>query len=992
MKILPAPKDQLTIEDAITRKGDFDWPPTTNPNYGFGNETLWLYAQVTNASSTEQWVLDVNYAQNDEVDLYVVKDGEIIAESHQGKSQGLQLYRLPTLEARLPRAVPLDIYLRVRSIGEARIVPVTLMSEQQHHRATTIDNLLWGGFYGALLILLLYNTSLLAKTRDLSLLAYCLYLISVICWQLLWGGHLQLFASGPNIQWLLQHTDILSSLMTITAAFFTLTFLDLGERATQVARIIYTLVTLSLVHILLSSTDFIPPDLRSGISLALGTAGIIAFLYAGYVSYVDRFNPAKYFIVAWSILLTAALVGVFSLLGLLPSNATTTYCFQVGVFIEAGLFSFALMDKLNTRMSNLVQDATDDLQNNLEIIEEKNAHLDIARREAIQASAVKSQFLANMSHEIRTPLNAILGFTDELDQSPLTREQKEHVTIIKTSAQNLVNIINDVLDFSKIEAGKLELQQTIFQPTQMLEDVARLMAQSAFNKNLTFICDWQALPEKLLGDEIRIRQILINLVGNAIKFTHQGHVRLAASGQQIDETRYRMDFIVEDTGIGIGENEQEKLFKAFSQLESSRDRHYQGTGLGLSICQELVRLMKGRIDFDSQLHGGSTFSISLTLNLMSHHLSQPDHDYWQLQHFLLYDPYPPSRRATAALLKSLGGRVTSADSWQFARHQHHADYLLINPYGNLSLGELRQHLADFPHIPDNKLIMVNDARQADLYQPLGFRALQKPLTTERLEALRDPVPLTSPVVADEPGLPKARVLAVDDMPMNLRLIETWLATTAVELTLSYTGSDAVELCEQQEFDLILMDVQMPGMDGITATRAIRKTRLNQGTPVIAVTAHAFREEQQQLLASGMDDFLSKPISRDQLFGLLKQWCAGEEPDSSNVDWLQALQQADNDEAIARQLLAAFVAQLPEITGAMQQAAEQDDNEELARLLHKLHGACCYTGVPQLRSLCEEMETLAKQNQFEQVHGRLESLWQLCDQVQQDSQAWLEPTA
>ena len=232
-------------------------------------------------------------------------------------------------------------------------------------------------------------------------------------------------------------------------------------------------------------------------------------------------------------------------------------------------------------------------------MEEQNVRLDIARKNAIEASNVKSQFLANMSHEIRTPLNAILGFSRELHSDSLPPEKQEQISIIHAAADNLLSIVNDVLDFSKIEAGKLEINNHPFSPNEMLEDMVSVMAKSAHLKKLEFVYDLEPLPEKLIGDSYRIKQVLNNLLGNALKFTDHGFVSLTASGKEQEHGMYEMVLQIEDSGIGISRDDQRKLFAAFSQVDDAMNRSYQGTGLGLVICQELVKLMRGELTLQS---------------------------------------------------------------------------------------------------------------------------------------------------------------------------------------------------------------------------------------------------------------------------------------------------------------------------------------------------------------------------------------------------------
>jgi two-component system, NarL family, sensor histidine kinase BarA len=984
----------LGIDEVIQRLPEFSWPASQNPNFGFGEEAIWLHTSFSNVSQESVWVADLGYAQNDRVDFYLVANGQVLAHSAQGKQHNQQ-YRFPTLEAELPFATRLDLFIRIQSSGEVRLAPVELMSKSVHSRLLALDNLIWGAFYGALLILLLYNLTLFVSLRDPGLLAYAAYISSVLLWQFVWGGHLQQYSQAAVAPWLNQHVDLLFIAVALCAGLFTLVFLNGPKTAPRTSKLVYASLSALGILGLLSLTEVLAPAWQSNLVYLASILAILSFLYAGYESYANHFRPARYFIFAWSILLASALVGMLGLMGIFPSNTFTTYCFQIGVFIEVFLFSLALMEKSQNKLSSSVDMVTEDLRNNIEIIEEQNARLDIARKQAVQASKIKSQFLANMSHEIRTPLNAILGFSQELAQTPLPPQKQQHLRIINSSANSLLNIINDVLDFSKIEAGKLQISNDPFSPVELLEELTDMMARSAQAKNLEFICDLSPLPQKLIGDASRIRQVLTNLISNAIKFTRRGHVRLAVSGEDKSNGLYELTFVIEDTGIGIKARDRHRLFSAFSQLDAAINREYQGTGLGLAISQELIKLMHGNIELQSELGQGSEFTVRLRVNKLSYRLSLNRNEHWQDKDVLLYDSYPPSRRAAARLLQAMGARVTSADSLEYLTTcTQPFDYFVFscidegNHYCQLQMQALDNINAD------QKILL--ECSQRPFLHPDKERVfdyqITRPLTPNKLTALLEPAPLLQPdrFKGKLDTLPKARILAVDDMEINLSLLSTWLKNSVIELSLSFSGQDAVNRCEKEAFDLILMDVQMPGLDGLAATRLIRKLQLNQGTPIVAVTAHAFREEKEKLLASGMDDYLPKPIDFDDLINLIKRWCKpAEELPEATLDWNMALQRANGDEKSAYQLLQAFIQQLPDFKEQISGAVARQDDPELYQLIHKLHGSCCYTGVPALKRLCEETENLLKQDKKQDAIARLMFLDEACDQLIDEATAFLQ---
>ena len=714
----------------------------------------------------------------------------------------------------------------------------------------------------------------------------------------------------------------------------------------------------------------------------VGLIAILSYVYAGFEAFFNNFKPARYFIFAWGMLATGAIVGMLSLLGVLPSNDFTTYCFQVGVFLEAGLFSFALMEKSRGQLESEVEQATNDLRNNVELIEEQNARLDIARKDAIKASNVKSQFLANMSHEIRTPLNAILGFSKELNNAILPTDQQEQVRIVSTAAENLLTIVNDVLDFSKIEAGKLQINNQPFSPNKLLEEMVTIMAKSSHSKRIEFVFDLKPLPEKLIGDVFRIKQVLNNLLSNALKFTSSGTITFSVNGRTLPHGIHELNITVEDTGIGISRQDRKKLFNAFSQVDDALNRNYQGTGLGLVISRELVRLMNGDLTLKSVLGQGSTFSVSLRMNQLSQKYSLTNSEDWKDKNVVIFDPIPATRRSSATMLSILGAKVTSVESLEYlATLSEQYDFFMATvPVSKMALRDT--YLSRFVQFPAKKRVLWYSgpepfAQYPSLSQHFHSQ-IRMPITLTKLDSLvnQHTTPAKNAMQEKISSLPNVKILAVDDMEMNLKLLHTWLDQSPVELITTISGQDAVNQCQTQEFDLILMDVQMPGMDGIQATREIRKSPVNMGTPIIAVTAHAFKEEQERLLASGMDDYLPKPIEVELLINLIKSWCHSIEPgeiELPSVDWQLALKRANQNQETAKEMLEGFITLLPEAIDTLSALWEEQDYNKLKTEVHKLHGACCYTGLPRMQHLAHEAESALKLGQHKLVDEHLPAL-------------------
>lgn len=972
----------LTIEDVVKRRQQFQWYTEDNPNFGFHERGLWLANKLSNVSDVDEWVFKIPFSQLDTVDFYLVSGGRVLLESHQGKLQSDQIHRYPTLRANLPVATPLELYIRVESHSSSLIVPLKVQPENQFDKETQFDSVLWGLFYGGLIILAVYNLVLYVGVREPSLLAYVGYISAVLVWQFVWGGHIQLIFDNGLPDALVSHTELIFVVIGISSGIFTVTFLETKKNAVSSHPIVIGLLILQGILGASSVFGLLPPVWENNLIYGIGILAICSYIYAGFEAFLNHFQPARYFIFAWTMLALGAVVGMLSLMGVLPSNTFTTYCFQVGVFIESGLFSFALMEKSRSQLESEVAQATNDLRNNMELIEEQNVRLDIARKDAIKASNVKSQFLANMSHEIRTPLNAILGFSRELNSFTLPAEKQEQVRIINTAADNLLSIVNDVLDFSKIEAGKLQINNQPFSPNQLLEEMVTMMSKSAHSRGLEFVYNLGPLPEKLIGDVFRIKQILNNLLSNALKFTSSGNITLSIEGQALPHGIHEMTIKVEDTGIGISRQDRKKLFSAFSQVDDALNRNYQGTGLGLVICQELVRLMRGTLTLKSTPGVGSLFTVTLKTNQLSQKFALTPNAEWLGKRVTLFDPIPETRRASASMLKHLGANVTSAESTDFLlRLDTTADVLIATVPGSQS--EKRDAiLAELVKVPAKKRILMYSGEEPfaqfpTLAQHFHSQA-RMPLTLSKMDSIlhHKDHRMRNPVQEKLSGLPRARILAVDDMDMNLKLLRTWLKDSSIELTTVLSGTEAVELCQSNEYELILMDVQMPVMDGLKASRLIRQSPLNLGTPIIAVTAHAFKEEQERLLASGMDDYLPKPIDVEQLLDLIKRWCQITDPEKlalPSLDWQLALKRTNHNEEATKELLNDFINLLPRSIEAIKTEWENRNYAGLQAEVHKLHGASCYTGVPKLQGLAEEIEGALKLGQHFVVAEQLPSL-------------------
>ncbi|MGH8382931.1 response regulator [Pseudomonas sp.] len=664
--------------------------------------------------------------------------------------------------------------------------------------------------------------------------------------------------------------------------------------------------------------------------------------------------------------------------------------------LAAGINRMAeTLHSAHEELQHSIDQATEDVRQNLETIEIQNIELDMARKEALEASRIKSEFLANMSHEIRTPLNGILGFTHLLQKSELTPRQLDYLGTIEKSASSLLGIINEILDFSKIEAGKLVLDSIPFNLRDLIQDTLTILAPAAHAKQLELVSlVYRDTPLSLVGDPLRLKQILTNLVSNAIKFTREGTIVTRAMLEEEHEDSVQLRISVQDTGIGLSNQDVRALFQAFSQADNSLSRQPGGTGLGLVISKRLIEQMGGEIGVDSTPGEGSQFWVSLRLPK-----ARDDAEDLPLQSLMerrvaIVDGHELARQALEHQLKDCGLHVSAFNSIDPLLHAVAAARMAGEPFTLAVMGvnldsvapeRLGQYIQQLQRLDCQALVLCPTTEQA-LYHPYLSNAhsqLQaKPACTRKLrrallELVQPRRSISETKVGREQPLPK--VLCVDDNPANLLLVQTLLEDMGAEVLAVDSGYAAVQAVQDERFDLVLMDVQMPGMDGRECTEQIRQWESSHSgapLPIVALTAHAMANEKRALLHSGMDDYLTKPISERQLAQVVLKWTGlnlsaphnertpARLADSSELKVLdpeEGLRLAAGKPDLAADMLAMLLASLEADREAIRLAREAADRNGMIERVHRLNGASRYCGVPQLRAACQRSETLLKQN-------------------------------
>jgi two-component system sensor histidine kinase BarA len=675
-------------------------------------------------------------------------------------------------------------------------------------------------------------------------------------------------------------------------------------------------------------------------------------------------------------------------------------------FLKNGVNAMAQsLGDYQEEMQGSIDQATTDLRESLEQFEIQNVELDIAKRKAQDANKVKSEFLANMSHELRTPLNGVIGFTRQVLKTPLTITQRDYLQTIERSSANLLAIINDILDFSKLDAGKMVIEKIPFSMREAVEETLTLLAPTTHKKNIELSLRVNPqLPDALIGDAMRIKQVLINLASNAIKFTDKGSVNIDVDSERIENNTAILKVTIRDTGIGMSNEQQKTIFDAFGQADKSVTRLYGGTGLGLVISQRLVNEMNGNMGFSTEQGRGSIFwftfrcevnPISIVNVFDNHELSGKS--------VLYFEPHTHSRIATSEILADWKLEVHPIHDLEqvgeLLLKKSHFDFALIShditPAALIDLKELIATLS--PKVTQIHLAINSNSPnlQEALIASGAKSCLSKPITPERLNKVLLPQPQlldTLKSTQEESKIP-VKILAVDDNEANLKLIKELLLEQVNEVTTVVNGQEALDICMHEKFAMIFMDIQMPIMDGISALKSIKAITFNDNTPIIAVTAHALKEEKDKLLKLGFDSYMTKPIDEAMLRHCIYEYCDLTQPQDvkinnkkskSNtqfteivseekitpilqikaantkvIDWSLALKRAGNKEELAKEMLKGLVQSLPETKLNISEALTSQDTERLKVLIHKLNGACCYSGVPSLGQVTHHIETELK---------------------------------
>ncbi|MBA5687901.1 hybrid sensor histidine kinase/response regulator [Rugamonas apoptosis] len=995
LTVLSDPGGQLDIAGARAAAARFTPPDSAYATLGVHRDVVWLRIPVVVADGSDgDWILNIDYAPLNRVDVYVSADGTLVHHEAMGNllpgAPSGARGRAPAMALKLAQGSGQELWLRVENTG-SMILPIRLSTPAAFHAAALNEQMLQGLLTGLSLCLLLYSLAQWINLREPLFGKYALLTAGTTMFSVEFFGLGGQYLWGSE-RWMTMHAGGLFALMASCGAYL---FVEQALARPGMDRVFSRLMrggaVLALLSALAYATDLIGVQTLVAIVSTLGLMPMLLGLPGAFMRARRGDAVGIYFLIGWAVSFMSSVLLSRVINGAVAANFWTMHALQFGNMFDMLVFMRILGLRTKAMQSAML------------------------RAEA--ATRMKSDFLANMSHEIRTPLNAIIGMSQLAMMAEPSPRLRNYVSKIEGAGQHLLGIINDILDFSKIEAGKLALETVPFALDDLLEHLASLTAIKTDAKRVELVFRVErGVPARLVGDPLRVGQILINLTSNAVKFTDRGEIVVAVDATERKGEQVTLRFSVSDTGIGMDEEQLVRLFQSFSQADGSITRRYGGTGLGLSISKQLVELMGGAIRVNSTPGVGSRFSFTVTLGVAdpaSAPVAPPAAALQQVR-VMVVDDSATARDALVEMLASFGVTAHGASSgeqslYMLARAADEGlpyqvvlmDYMMPGWDG---VETIRRIQADPRLAAPPAILMVSACtretvqQQEGQFQLHGF--LTKPvgpalLYHSLLQVLRPD--LAGPDVVglgmrapDLARLAGARILLVDDNANNREVAQDFLAMAQVEVDVALHGGEAVRMVQERDYDLVLMDIQMQEVDGLTATMRIRALPELRQPPIIAMTAHAMAGDRDKSLAAGMNDHVTKPINPELLFRALHKWIdparlAGRQPPAApmlaNLDdsqagtgaplppvpgiiWQQALDAVGQQRARLHKRIASFLREYQGAPQVVREALDAGHHQALQSLAHNLKSSAAYLGAAELSALANSVEQALRSGQHE----------------------------
>lgn len=871
-----APGDRLSI-DEVQKSEQWTRSHREVPNFGFTSDHYWFRIALSPQQNFSSLILEVSYALLDSVEVYVERDGEVIDQQRAGNT-------VPFAERKLPHRLllfPLQLdaskhyvlYLHVASTNSMQ-VPISLWTERAFWQRDQLRSVFQGLYYGIVLVMMLYNLFLYFSLKDKSYLHYVYLVLSVATFQSCLHGVAYAYLWPGLTWWNEKCVGISIAFCNGFFLLFCITFLQykaILPRIYVVQRFLMQLSFLCAALVLVVPSTLMVAFITFVVMIA--SLSVITLWYSMW----NTNRSVRFFFIAWGIFVSGTQLMVLSKFGLIEYGFLSENALQIGSALESFLLSLALGERIKLMEVQRMNARQAELRAREEALE-----LMHRERQAVLENQAKSSFLAAMSHEIRTPMNGVLGIAELLKSTPLNSQQRDYIDTLYSSGQSLLTIINDILDYSKIEAGRIELESIQFDLSKLVDDSLSLLLPRALEKNIQLMSVLAPdVPFQVLGDPGRIRQILLNLVGNAIKFTEQGFVYLSVklAAPVAADGKLDLHFDVVDTGIGMSAEQVARLFQSYSQADASVTRKYGGTGLGLVISKRLVEAMGGVIGVSSESGRGSKFWFDLNLAVPE---TAPAKPVIPSRSTLVLCEQPVLFALLKLTLEASGfavKRMCRSEQLSDQTEAELAQFECIFGYCPLDddafdamLERVRKQ-----HLLGKTIFAATPAQRHKIGSSLAV--VELPLTNYRLVNNLQAGESEKAAASEDTVSMQLNVLVAEDNKVNQMVVKGLLKQLGISPVFANNGVEVVDLfCDaSKHFDLILMDCEMPELDGFEAAQKIRsweQSLRRKSTPIIALTAHILNEYIEKATQVGMNGYLSKPIDKAALSAMLQQFANG----------------------------------------------------------------------------------------------------------------------